>query len=53
MGARPSAVATLVERTTRYLRLVDLPEGIKSGPVRAALGTDLLEVDPSLRRSLT
>ncbi len=52
MGTRPSAVATLVERTTRYLR-VALPGGIKAPPVRAALVADLLEVDPGLRRSLT
>jgi len=53
MGTRPSAVATLVERTTRYLRVVALPGGIKAAPVRAALAADLLEVDPGLRRSLT
>ena len=29
MGTRPSAVATLVERTTRYLRVVALTGGIK------------------------
>ena len=42
MGTRPSAVATLVERTTRYLRVVALPGGIKAAPVRAALAPDLL-----------
>ena len=41
MGRRPSAVATLVERRTRYLRLVALPDGIKAGPVRRALADDL------------
>ena len=53
MGTRPSAVATLVERTTRYLRVVALPGGIKAAPVRGALVADLLEVHPGLRRSLT
>ena len=53
MGTRPSAVATLVERTTRFLRVVALPGGIKAPPVRAALVADLLQVDPGLRRSLT
>jgi IS30 family transposase len=53
MGTRPSAVATLVERTTRLLRVVALPGGIKAAPVRAALTADLLKVHPALRRSLT
>lgn len=53
MGRRPSAVATLVERTTRLTRLVALPEGIKSGPVRLALTHDLEQIDPALRRTLT
>src|SRR4051812_24095273 len=29
MGTRPSAVATLVERTSRYATIVALPDGIK------------------------
>jgi len=40
MGRRPSAVATLVERRTRYLRLVAPPNGIKAVPVRKALVAD-------------
>ena len=32
MGTRPSAMATLVERTTRFLRVVALPGGIKAPP---------------------
>jgi IS30 family transposase len=30
LGKRPSAVVTLVERASRYLRLVALPDGYKS-----------------------
>ncbi len=29
-GARPSAVATLVERQTRFVQLVALPDGVKA-----------------------
>ena len=53
MGRRPSAVATLVERHSRYLRLVALPAGIKAPAVRAALVEDLNQVPFWLRRSLT
>jgi IS30 family transposase len=53
MGRRPSAVITLVERTSRTVRLVALPNGIKAGPVRAALAADLAQVPQQLRRSLT
>jgi transposase InsO family protein len=37
MGKRPSAVATLVERRTRYLRIVPLPDGYKADAVQHAL----------------
>lgn len=53
MRTRPSAVATLVERTTRYLRVVALPGGIKAGPVRQALSADLAGVQAHLLRSIT
>lgn len=53
MGRRPTAIATLVERTSRMTRLVALPDGIKCGPVRLALTRDLEQVDPVLRRTLT
>lgn len=52
MGRRPSAVATLVERTSRLLRLVALPAGIKAAPVRVALVADLGAVPPQLRKTL-
>jgi IS30 family transposase len=37
----PSAVATLVERSSRYVRVVALPHGMKAIPVRIALVDDL------------
>lgn len=53
MGRRPSAVATLVERSSRYLVLVALPDGVKAEAVTPALRDALRSVPPSLRRSLT
>ena len=53
MGRRPSAVATLVERSTRVVRVVDLPAGIKADAVRAAVTANLAQLPPELRRSLT
>lgn len=52
MGARPSAVATLVERSTRTVRLVRLP-GIKGHDVRAALVQNLRTLPKELLRTLT
>jgi IS30 family transposase len=52
MGARPSAVATLVERSTRTVRLVRLP-GIKGPDVRAAAVHNLRGLPPGLLRTLT
>ena len=37
MGTRDSAIATLVERQTRYCQLVALPEGTNADPVCEAL----------------
>jgi len=53
MGRRPSAVATLVERSTRMVRVVALPNGYKADAVRDALINNLADVPPNLRRSLT
>ena len=53
MGKRPSAVATLVERSTRYVRIVPLPHGYKADAVRRAIADDLAQLPPSMRRSLT
>ncbi|WP_298807056.1 IS30 family transposase, partial [uncultured Pseudokineococcus sp.] len=52
MGRRPSAIATLVERTTRYTVLVALP-GLKGEDVHPALADALSEIPTHLRRSLT
>jgi transposase, IS30 family len=53
MGTRPSAVATLVERRTRYLRIVSLPDGYNADAGRHAIAADLTELPPGMRRSLT
>jgi IS30 family transposase len=53
MGRRPSAVITLVERVTRYLRVIALPDGYKADAVRRAVTADLAGLPPQLRRSLT
>lgn len=53
MGARPSAVATLVERSTRYVRIVRLPNGYKAAQVRSAIAADLALLPPALRKTLT
>ncbi len=48
-----SAIATLVERSTRYLMLVHLPHGHGAAAVRKALGDTVQALPPHLRRSLT
>ncbi|MPY10743.1 IS30 family transposase [Arthrobacter bussei] len=53
MGSRPSAVATLVDRKTRYVRLVRLPNGIKANVVRAALTSSFRALPEGQRLSLT
>lgn len=53
MGARPSAVATLVERVTRYVRVIPLPNGYKASEVRAALVADLGQLPRAMRQTLT
>ncbi|MBD2892377.1 IS30 family transposase ISPfr16 [Actinomadura sp. RB99] len=53
MGTRPSAIATLVERTSRLVRLVALPDGIKAHQVRPHLTHAALQIPPHLRRTLT
>ena len=52
-GARPSAVATLVDRATRYAMVVALPDGNKADAVARALIDHLGRLPAPLRRSLT
>jgi IS30 family transposase len=53
LGKRPSAVATLVERASRYLTLIALPDGYKAEQVRPALAAAVARLPEQLRRSLT
>ncbi len=48
-----SAIGTLVERRTRYVMLVALPEGRDAHAVRVALTRQIQTLPASLRRSLT
>jgi len=53
MGGKTSAIATLVERQTRYLQLVALPEGTGAIEVCEALKQSITTLPAQLRRSLT
>ncbi|MGH2982733.1 MAG: IS30 family transposase, partial [Solirubrobacterales bacterium] len=53
MGGRTSAIATLVERQTRYCQLVALPEGSGAVEVCDALKRSIATLPAQLRRSLT
>ena len=53
MGTRDSAIATLVERQTRYCQLVALPDGTNAEPVCEALKESIVTLPVQLRRSLT
>jgi transposase, IS30 family len=53
LGKRPSAVVTLVERASRYLMLVALPDGYKAEQVRPALAAAVARLPEQVRRSLT
>ena len=52
-GRRPSAVGTLVERHSRYVRLFPLPNGFTAERMRPELTTAILRLPQQLRRSLT
>jgi IS30 family transposase len=52
-AANRSAIGTLVERQTRYLMLVALPNGRTAEAVRLALAERILALPVELRRSLT
>ena len=53
MGTKTTAIATLVERQTRYCQLVALPDGIRADRVREALAQSITTLPEQLRRSLT
>ena len=53
MGGRASAIATLVERQTRYSQLVALPDGSGAVEVCEALEQSISTLPAQLRRSLT
>jgi IS30 family transposase len=53
LGKRPSAVLTLVERTSRSVLLVALPAGWRAEPVCSALTRAMDRLPKRLRRSLT
>jgi IS30 family transposase len=52
-GTRPSAVATLVDRATRYAIVVALPDGHKAEAVARALIDQMSRLPAHLRRTLT
>jgi IS30 family transposase len=53
IGTRTNAIATLVERSTRYCQLVALPEGSGAEEVADALKASITTLPAQLRRSLT
>ncbi|MCA1680653.1 MAG: IS30 family transposase [Actinobacteria bacterium] len=53
LGKLPSAILTLVERSSRFTQLVALPDGRKAEPVRVALMASIATLPEQLRRSLT
>ena len=53
VGTKNNAIATLVERSTRYCQLVALPEGTTAGAVADALKQSITTLPAQLRRSLT
>jgi IS30 family transposase len=52
-GKGMTAVATLVERKTRFVMLIGLPNGHKADVVADALAAKIVELPDQLRRSLT
>lgn len=53
IGTKTNAIATLVERRTRYTQLVALPKGIGAESVCEALTASIATLPSQLRRSLT
>ncbi|MFF0610006.1 IS30 family transposase [Nocardia tengchongensis] len=52
-GHGPSCIATLVERSTRFLMLVALPDGKRADLVATALAAKIVTLPTALRRTLT
>jgi IS30 family transposase len=53
MGRRMTAIATLVERHSRYVMLLRLPGGSTAESVRTAIAKRIVTLPTQLRRSLT
>jgi IS30 family transposase len=53
LGKHPTAVGTLVERSSRYVLLFNLPMGYGAEEVRRALGETIITLPEQLRRTLT
>ena len=53
LGKLPTAIATLVERSTRYCQLVALPDGQGAEAIRDPLAHSIGSLPEQLRRSLT
>ena len=53
LGRKPTGIATLVERSTRYCQLIALPDGQGAEAVRDALIKSIGQLPKQLRRSLT
>jgi IS30 family transposase len=53
MGKSQTSIATLVERQTRFVMLVRLPEGHTAEHVRKQLARKIVKLPAELRRSLT
>jgi IS30 family transposase len=52
-GSRMKAIATLVERKTRFVMLIALPNGHRADVVADALARKIIELPEQLKRSLT
>ena len=52
-GTKMTAIATLVERHSRYVMLVKLPDGHGAEAVRKAMAKKILTLPTQLRRSIT
>jgi transposase, IS30 family len=52
-GKKPHAIATLVERSSRYVMLLALPTGHNAEVVREAIAKRIVTLPTELRRSLT